>query len=94
MLKLNDIQYFSPSDKPFNLTDGAWTVKWWQWIWSIPDAINPLNDQTGKNASINQPEKDVWFLAGTWATEKLLNVPNREVTIPADSSDSFSCYKL
>ena len=89
MLELNDIKYFNPSDKPFGLSYGAWTVKWWQWIWSIPDATNPLNDQTGKNASINQPEKDVWFLGGTWATEKLLNIPNREITIPSNRAILF-----
>jgi hypothetical protein len=86
---MNNLSYFNSTDKPFGLSYGAWTVKWWQWIWSIPDSTNPLNDQTGENSSINQPEKDVWFLAGTWATEKLLNVPNRVVTIPSDRAILF-----
>jgi hypothetical protein len=86
---LVNFNFFNSLDKPYGQTYGSWTVKWWQWAMSIPTEINPVNDQTGKNASLNQPEKDVWFLAGTWATEKLLNVPNRKVTIPSDRAILF-----
>jgi hypothetical protein len=48
-----------------------------------------LRDDTGKNAAVNQPEKDVWFLAGTWATEAMLTTPTRKVTIPFDRSILF-----
>ena len=88
---LVSFDFFNSLDKPYDQNFGSWTVKWWQWAMSIPSdsEMNPLNDQTGKNAGIKQPEKDVWFLAGTWATEKLINVPNREVTIPSDRAILF-----
>jgi hypothetical protein len=86
---MTNLEYFTHKDNPYGLTYGQWTVRWWQWVWSIPDSISPLRDDNGKNANINQPEKDVWFLAGTWATEKMTNTPNREVTIPSDRSILF-----
>ena len=82
-------EYFTPTDKPYGLTYGQWTVKWWEWIWSIPDSNSPLRDNTGKNADVNQPEKDVWFLVGTWATETMLTIPTRKVTIPFGRSLLF-----
>ena len=85
----SSFEYFTSNDKPYGLTYGQWTVKWWQWIWSIPDSKNPLKDDTGRNADINQPEKDVWFLGGTWATEEILTIPTRKVTIPSERSILF-----
>ncbi|HLN35443.1 MAG TPA: hypothetical protein VK250_09225 [Nitrososphaeraceae archaeon] len=82
-------EYFNQNDNPYGFTYGQWTVKWWRWIWSIPDSTNPLRDDDGTYADINQPEKDVWFLVGTWATEKMTKVPNRDVTIPFDRSILF-----
>lgn len=84
-----NFEYFTLNDKPYGLTYGHWTIKWWQWVWSIPDSTNPLRDDNGKNANLNQPDKNVWFLAGTWATEKMIKVPNREVTIPSNRSILF-----
>lgn len=86
---LINFDFFNSLDKPYGQTFGSWTVKWWQWAMSIPSEMNPLNDQTGENAGIKQPEKDVWFLAGTWATEKLIKVPKREVTVPSDRAILF-----
>lgn len=86
---LINFDFFNSLDKPYGQTFGSWTVKWWQWAMSIPSEMNPLNDQTGENAGIKQPEKDVWFLAGTWATEKLIKVPEREVTVPSDRAILF-----
>lgn len=86
---LINFDFFNSLDKPYGQTFGSWTVKWWQWAMSIPSEMNPLNDQTGENAGIKQPERDVWFLAGTWATEKLIKVPEREVTVPSDRAILF-----
>src|SRR5687768_6967338 len=86
---LVNFEFFNSLDKPYNQTYGSWTVKWWQWIMSIPPGVNPLNDQSGENAVINQPEKDVWFIGGTWATEKMLSIPNRKIQIPSDRSILF-----
>jgi hypothetical protein len=55
---------FPPDSKPYGLTYGEWTAKWWQWAYLMPEANNPLVDNTGKNCANNQTGP-VWFLAGT-----------------------------
>jgi hypothetical protein len=67
---LSRADYFSPDSKPYGLTYGQWTVKWWQWAHSISKLMNPVTDQTGVNAGINQ-EGPVWFLAGTFGEKKV-----------------------
>lgn len=39
-------------------------ARWVQWVASIGPVKNPLTDDTGEYAGVNQPE-DVWFLAGS-----------------------------
>ena len=56
---------FEPSSNPFNLTYADWTVKWWQWAYSIPKNIHPAYDDTGKSCKENQ-KKPVWFFPGTY----------------------------
>ena len=55
----------------------------------MPDNRSPLIDNNGNNAGINRPEKNIWFLAGTWATEKSLNIPQRDVRVPYGRSILF-----
>lgn len=55
---------FPPDSTPYGLTYGEWTAKWWQWAFSMPEALNPLIDDTGRNCANNQ-SGPVWFLAGT-----------------------------
>ena len=86
---MTDIEYYHDSEKPYGLTYGAWTIKWWHWALSLPDDISPLIDKSGRNAGVNQPKKDVWFLAGTWATEIDSNIPLRVVSIPYGRSILF-----
>jgi hypothetical protein len=63
----SEVQVFTETDKPYGKTYGAWTVKWWQWIYSIPSEINPLLDLTGENWKRDQPSSDVWFLVGVFS---------------------------
>ena len=35
---------FPVDSKPYGLTYGEWTAKWWQWALSIPKDINPAGD--------------------------------------------------
>lgn len=56
---------FSADSKPYNLTYGEWTAKWWQWGYSVPKNSNPAYDDTGKNCAQGQ-RGPVWFLAGTY----------------------------
>lgn len=69
---------FPPDSKPYGLTYGEWTAKWWQWALSMPEADSPFIDDTGKNCANNQ-SGPVWFLAGTFG-----GAVTRECTIPSD----------
>src|SRR5438128_1413162 len=62
------VEYFAPNSRPYGLSYGQWTVKWWQWLISIRAGTNPAADATGEHGGINQREPDVWFLAGTFGT--------------------------
>jgi hypothetical protein len=81
--KESEVQCFDVNDRPYGKTYGQWTATWWRWALSIPESISPLTDETGENAHVNQPEKDVWFLAGTIATKDSTKEIHREVTIPS-----------
>jgi hypothetical protein len=83
------VEYFGTDDRPYGKTYGQWTVKWWQWALSIPKPISPILDETGKNAHIGQPEKDVWFLAGTFASEDSTKEPHRVITVPSGRAILF-----
>jgi hypothetical protein len=62
---LREAPVFSANSKPYNLTYGEWTARWWQWAYSIAKNINPAYDDTGKNCAQKQTAP-VWFLAGTY----------------------------
>jgi hypothetical protein len=78
-------EYFTPETKPYGLTYGQWTVKWWQWLASIPTDTNPAADENGKNAGINQTDPHVWFLAGTFGGKTV----DRKCIAPAGRSILF-----
>lgn len=59
------VPVFSADSKPYGLTYGDWTARWWQWGYSIPKNTNPAYDDTGKNCTQKQ-NGPVWFLAGTY----------------------------
>jgi hypothetical protein len=79
------IELFTPEDKPYGLTYGQWTVKWWQWAHTAPKNVNPLLDETGKYASIDQ-DGPVCFLAGTAGENKLIQ---RICKIPSEKAILF-----
>jgi hypothetical protein len=70
-------QSYPLDSKPYGLTYGEWTAKWWQWTISIPKDINPGGDTTGKDCALKQ-SGPVWFLAGTFG-----GAATRTCTIPA-----------
>jgi len=74
---------FSADTKPYNLTYGEWTARWWQWGYSIPKNINPAYDNAGKNCAQRQ-NGPVWFLAGTFG-----HSVNRACTIPTGKAILF-----
>jgi len=60
------------------------TAQWWQWVYGIPRAQNPILDITGVHCSIQQPN-DIWFLANSQSPETV----ERSCEIPAGSSILF-----
>ena len=68
---------FAIEDKPYGMTYGEWTAKWWQWIVSIPEMNHPSLDLTGEKCAIGQ-EGPVWFLTNTFGGKA-----ERTCTIPA-----------
>jgi hypothetical protein len=75
---------FPINSKPFGLSYSDWSIRWWQWICSIPKNQNPAFDFTGEFAYNNQRTSDVTFLCQT--IEGKEKIPNR---ISGLSSSSF-----
>lgn len=70
---------FPVDSKPYGLTYGEWTVRFWQWL-SIPKPDNPAAYTTGKNCALKQTGP-VWFLPGTFG-----GTNERTCTIPKDKA--------
>lgn len=87
------VQFFTPADRPYGLTYGQWTARWWQWLLAIPKNNNPAMDDNGVNASESQTDQNVWFLSGTFVTNSKL--ARRKVAIPSGRSILFPtiCYE-
>jgi hypothetical protein len=78
-------QLYSVDSKPFGLTMSEWSVKWWQWLHSIPAPQNPASDKTGQDCAVGQPPKDVWFLVQTTSGpgERTCTIPTgRAILLP------------
>ena len=73
-----DLDYFRQEERPYGKSFGQWTVDWWNWAYSTPKSNNPVYDQTGQNAHVNQAGP-VWFLAGTFGENRIVR---RSCTIP------------
>jgi hypothetical protein len=84
------IELFTPDVSPYGLTYGQWTIKWWQWLISIPMSINPAADESGRNACLNQTEPNVWFLAGTLGGKAV----NRRCAIPKGRAILFPVINI
>jgi hypothetical protein len=67
---------YGRSSTPFGLSWEQWAIKWWKWIFSIPEVNSPLEDLTGEKCSINQ-SGPIWFLAGTpgGSAERSCSIP-------------------
>ena len=74
---------FSPDSKPYGISYGGWTSKWWQWLISLPLSQNPANDDSGKNCA-NGQAGPVWFLAGAGS-----GGAERSCTIPVGKAILF-----
>jgi hypothetical protein len=90
-IEFDEIQFFGGMDRPYGLTYGEWTTKWWDWIMAIPRQKSPLHDETGALWTANQPSSDVWFLIGNFATEasKYKTFPRRKIKMQFGRSIMF-----
>jgi hypothetical protein len=84
----NKFEFFTSDSIPYGKTYGQWTVEWWRWALSIPKSMNPVVDTSGKYANVNQPDTDVWFLAGKFGAEDK-EFPHRQCIIPVGKSILF-----
>ena len=64
----------------FGKTYSEWAAEWWTWALAGPDGANAVQDEDGSFCDVNQPEDDVWFLAGTFGVPGVA----RACTIPED----------
>jgi hypothetical protein len=80
-----ELECFTPDSRPFGLTYGQWTVKWWNWALSIPTEINPVFDDSGKFANASQKDPNVFFLAGTFDGATV----QRRCTVPSGKAVLF-----
>jgi hypothetical protein len=77
------------------LPQGELTVKWWQWLYTIPVSQNPAYDPTGGNAFVAQPYSDLLFLVGTLAppiglpTGDILGKATRAITVKKGTAFFF-----
>ncbi len=84
-----NIGIFLADSKPYGLTYGEWTARWWQWAYSIPKNINPAYDDTGKNCAQKQ-DGPVWFLAGTFGhyVNRICDIPDgKTILLPILNSE-------
>jgi hypothetical protein len=72
----SSLSVYSSDSRPYGLSYGDWTAKWWAWLVSIPTNINPASDTTGSNCAQTQAGP-VWFLAGSVAghAERTCTIP-------------------
>jgi hypothetical protein len=74
---ITEVLYSKKDNLPSGKSFEEWASRWWQWVYSIPDANNPVHDRnwntSGSNqdqtnqTAVNQPYREVFFLTGTLA---------------------------
>ena len=85
----NEIECYDAESKPFGISYGNWTTKWWQWAISIPTLKNPMLDKTGENYNIGQPRPDVVCMLGGVYGDQDKNHPTRKITLRKNISILF-----
>ena len=59
-------------------------AQWWQWAFGAPASVNPVTDETGQFGAVNQPNGNLWFLAGNFG-----GITVRTITIPVGKALFF-----
>jgi hypothetical protein len=81
------VGYYTAESAMLESSFAEWTVKWWQWVYSIPKTNNPITDSTGELSEVGQ-SGEVWFLGGKPA-DTSSKLPIRNCCIPSDVSILF-----
>jgi hypothetical protein len=69
---------------PYGLSYEEWSIKWWQWLLSVPKSNNPAFDSTGRDANVGQSDPNVFFLCQTY--ERVKSIPDRSIHVHASKS--------
>ena len=72
---------FAIDSNPYGISYEDWTIKWWQWLLSIPVQLSPMEDNTGERCQEGQGNLTVFFLSGSGGS-----VAERTCTIPAEKA--------
>jgi hypothetical protein len=66
------------SAQSVNTTARTLAARWWQWATESPTSESPVGDPTGQFGALNQPNGNVWFLAGNngGTTVRTLTIPS------------------
>jgi hypothetical protein len=67
------------------MTYAEWSVKWWQWLYSLPVSMNPAFDTTGALAG-NGQSGQVFFLTGVF---NVSGTAERTITVPTGKALFF-----
>ena len=62
IMQSTSISLFPIESRPYGLTYGEWSARWWQWLLSVPKSRSPAVDASGDNANVNQNDPNVFFL--------------------------------
>jgi hypothetical protein len=79
-----NVNIYDENSSPLGYSFGEWSIKWWQWLLSIPKSNNPLLDMSGENAAIGQSDSDVFFLCQT--VENVNQRPTRNISVSKGTS--------
>jgi hypothetical protein len=72
---------FAIDSNPYGISYEDWTIKWWQWVLSMPVEINPKTDKTGEHCQEGQGSLPVFFLSNGDGS-----VTERRCTVPAEKA--------
>ena len=72
---ISRIHIYPVTSRPLGISYDEWSIKWWQWLCSIPIERNPAFDDTGELVYVNQNNAQVVFLCQT--IEGTKNIPFR-----------------
>jgi hypothetical protein len=87
-LNFSPVSLFPVGSEPFGSSYRVWSAKWWQWLLSIRRSDNPVLDNTGAKAAINQHDPNVFFLCQTIDSTKLNSsmTGSRKVAVKSGTS--------